>query len=213
MKATIIASLIILGIFEFMSVLLISINPDKNFSFKPDLINGWKIFYNAFELPVNVFGIYVLIFSILSGIYQISDSKKVKKESKKEISDFDKYLYPRRIEIFTEFLNKLEKCKKNINGIIFTIQVDKHNKRNYDFSKIPYLIKEIFEPLNELKHPVKVILSDKYREQFDKTLDDLAYQTIYNSIIKFDKNEFKKIETRIKSIETILIDEIDSMKN
>ena len=139
----------------------------KNYSFSfNEPLKNLLIFCELFQYPILIFVPYIGVFLLL--IASKPKQEQIKESYKNETTDFDKYLYPRRTEIFTEFLTKLEKCKKDINGIIFTTQIGKHNKPNYDLNKLPYIIKDIFEPLLEMKFSVKVILSEKYRELFDK---------------------------------------------
>ena len=182
-KAIIIASLILLGIFELVSIFFISINPDRNFSFKPDIINGWDVFYESFKIPLNVLGIYALLFGVLLGIYQISDSKKSKiknKNKSKNLSQFTenqleliKQIHKREITDFETLIIKYLKPVIRQLGIPYKINGTefKPNDKVYVFDdprEIYLKIKSMIQVLNIVIKNNAIELISKY-ERIDKS--------------------------------------------
>lgn len=187
-KTIIMASFIVFGIVELVLVLFISFNPDRVFLFKFDIYNGWDIFVTAFNIPLQLFIYYALLFGILKSIYQISKSKKRKQDNRKE----DKYL-TKFTKQETELIKQIHKRKITD----FETLIIKYLKPQIRCLGIPYKLNSI-----EFHPDDKVYVFDDPREIYLKiksmveVLNFLITNNAIELISKYERiNKSKTLNT------------------
>lgn len=65
------------------------------------------------------------------------------------------------------------------------MQLDKRDKCNYAFNKLPEIVRQILKSLEDLKDPANLILNDKSHSRFDEIIDSLSRVIIKRCLSRF----------------------------
>jgi len=90
-------------------------------------------------------------------------------------TQFKTFLLQKRIEIYSFFLSEAEKCQRNVDTSILNTTM---NKNEFDESKIPSIIAQLYWPMTISQFSVTLILDKKYRPKFKEIMKKLSEFTI-----------------------------------
>lgn len=115
-------------------------------------------------------------------------------------TEFKKYLLQKRIEIYSDFLEKSEVCRRDGITSIFRAHLD---KENYDLKDLPNIITKAYWPIILKKLSTKMLLQDRYKTEFEKTINEIQSLTIDCHISDPKNLKIKDIEKSFLNIESI----------